>query len=322
MTRLPRPDGFVLAMLSAVLLASLYPHLGASDGPLHLDAITTAGVSLVFLLAGMGLSTEHMRAGAANWRLHLTIQTSTFVLFPVIGFIVTALCRPLLPHELLTGFFFLCALPSTISTSIAMTSLARGNVAGAIFNATLSSLLGMVLTPVLMGLWLSSAGHGTSLIDQLKAIAAELLLPFAAGQLLHPWLGRWITRNKQITSKVDRAVIVLIVYASFCDAAQRGLWRDYGWQTLLEVLAFTILMLGLVLSITRSVARRMNFSIEDEIAAVFCGSKKSLATGVPMAKLLFSGSSLGLILLPIMFYHQLQLLVCSVIAKRYQRREA
>lgn len=324
-----RIDGFMLGMLGAVVLGALYPAIGASGGVLHLQTVTTVGVSLVFLLSGAGLSTERLRAGAANWRLHLLVQLSTYGLFPLIGLALTRLAAPWLPAELLSGFFFLCVLPSTISTSIAMTSLARGNVAGAIFNATLSALLGMVLTPLLMGLWQHAAGQSAaagapSLLDQFLSIAEQLLLPFAAGQFLRRWIGKWIERNKAITSKVDRGTILLIVYNSFCDAAQAGLWRDYGVLTLLQVLLITGTLLALVLTLTRLAARRAGFNVEDEIAAVFCGSKKSLATGVPMAKLMFAGSggaTLGLIVLPIMFYHQLQLIVCSTMARRYADRD-
>jgi len=322
LSQLPRPDNFVLIMLGAVILAAIYPPLGSSGGPLHLETVTTVGVSLVFLLSGAGLSTDRLRAGAYNWRLHLMIQLSTFVMFPIIGLGLTFVSKSVVPDDLRIGIFFLCTLPSTISTSIAMTSLARGNVAGAIFNATLSSLLGMVVTPLLMSLWINSGGQGKSLIDQLISIGEQLLLPFIAGQLLRPMIGDWISRNKEITNKIDRGVIVLIVYNSFCNSSEEGLWHNYGWQVLAQTFVVTGLLLFCVLNLTRFIARRIGFNVEDEIAAVFCGSKKSLAAGIPIAKLMFAGGpSLGLIVLPIMFYHQLQLLVGSVMAKRYSERE-
>jgi sodium/bile acid cotransporter 7 len=206
-----------------------------------------------------------------------------------------------------------------------MTTLARGNVAGAVFNATVSSLLGMLITPLLVSVWLHTSGQGLSLQRQLLDVAEQLLLPFIAGQLLRPLLAGWVTRNKNVTGKVDRAVILLIVYNSFCDSTKAGLWSNYGILTLLQTLLLAGGLLAIVLTATTFISQRFGFSIEDEITAVFCGSKKSLATGVPMAKLLFGGSAagasaLGLIVLPIMFYHQLQLLVCSVIARRYAQR--
>jgi sodium/bile acid cotransporter 7 len=316
-----RDQGFVLAMIAAVCLAALAPRIGTSGGPLHLERWTVVGVSLVFLLSGAGLSTENLKAGVRNWRLHLFVQSSTYVLFPLLGILVTLAAGAALPRDLLIGVFYLCALSSTVSTSIAMTSMARGNIAGAIFNATLSSLLGMVLTPVLMTLWLHTRGQGMPLGEQFLKISQQLLLPFVVGQILRPWIGTWLLRHKTITGKVDRAAILLIVYNAFCDSTAAGLWSDYGWRTLAQTLLLTAGLLSIVLVITTVAARRFGFSTEDEITGVFCGSKKSLATGVPMAKLLFgTATPLGLIVLPIMFYHQLQLFVCSYLAQRYAAR--
>ncbi len=313
-----RPDGFVLAMIAAVALAAVSPRIGASGGPLHLEHWTVIGVSLVFLLSGAGLSIESLRAGVRNWRLHLLVQSSTYLLFPLLGVSVALIAGRLFPHDLLTGFFYLCALSSTISTSIAMTSLARGNIAAAIFNATLSSLLGIVLTPLLMSLWLHTYGQGAAFGEQFLKIAQQLLLPFLAGQLLRPWIGTWLLRHKNVTSKVDRGTILLIVYNAFCDSTAAGLWTNYGWATLAQTLLLAGGLLTTVLVLTTVAARGLGFTIEDEIAGVFCGSKKSLATGVPMAKLLFgTATPLGLIVLPIMVYHQLQLFVCSYLAQRY-----
>jgi sodium/bile acid cotransporter 7 len=321
--RIAMPDGFVIAMLAAVIVAALAPSIGASGGPLHLGTVTAIGIALVFFLNGAALSPQNLKAGAANWRLHLTIQLSTFVLFPMIGLAVAFTTKAWFARDLLTGLIYLCALSSTISTSIAMTALARGNVAGAIFNATLSSLLGMLITPLVMSVWLKTSGESMPLADQFLKILRQLFLPFVTGQLLRPWVGGWITRHKPVTGKLDRFVILLIVYNSFCDSTLAGLWTDHGWVVLVETFVLTSGLLAIVLSATTGIARRLGFSIEDEIAAVFCGSKKSLATGIPMAKLLFgAGSSLGLIVLPLMFYHQLQLVVCTVLAQRYAGRPA
>jgi len=313
-------------MLCVVVLAALFPALGASGGVLRLDTVTVAGVALVFLLSGANLSPESLRAGFGHWRLHLLVQSSTFVMFPLLGAAIALLLRPWLPDDLLLGVFFLCALPSTVSTSIAMTSLARGNVAAAIFNATLSSVIGMLATPLLLALWLRwsghSGGHGSvSTGEQIKNIALQLLLPFVLGQLLRPWLRPLLVRYKTATSRVDRGVIVLIVYSAFCDSTRAGIWTDYGARLLLETLALTGGLLALALVLTRFASRQMGFGIADESAAVFCGSKKSLANGIPMAKLLFPGTPIGAIVLPVMIYHQLQLLVCSTLARRYAERQ-
>nr|WP_299698478.1 bile acid:sodium symporter family protein [Hydrocarboniphaga sp.] len=319
-------DRFLAAMIASVALASLWPTLGASGGPLHLDLVTELGVSLVFFFAGAGLSFASLKDGVTNWRLHLLVQLSTFALFPLIGMAFVVASEDFFPRDLLSGFFFLCALPSTISTSIAMTQLARGNVAGAIFNATLSSLLGMVLTPLLVNLYLHSAGHsgghGGSLLDQFAKIAGQLFLPLVLGQLTRRWIAGWISRNKGRVTLSDRVVILLIVYNAFSDSAAAGIWSQYGWQTLAQTFVLTAALLATVLAITRFFARRAGFKVEDEIAGVFCGSKKSLAVGVPMAKLLLGNTPLGMIVLPLMIYHQLQLFVCTLLARRYASRPA
>ncbi|EHP42933.1 putative sodium-dependent transporter [Cupriavidus basilensis OR16] len=297
-------DGFVLIMLSAIGIALLAPQIGAGDGPLHLGMVTNLGVALVFFLHGAALSRDKLVAGARHWRLHFGL-------------------RNMLPAELLLGVFYLCALPSTVSSSVAMTSMARGNVPGAIFNATISGLIGMAVTPLLMGLVISASGASMPLGKALTGVALQLLLPFALGQLARPLIGSWLAKKKQITNKIDRGVIVLIVYSSFCDATAAGLWHKYSWETIGAVMALAAVLLVVILATTTFTARRLGFSVEDEITAVFCGSKKSLANGIPMAKILFAGHpALGLLVLPLMVYHQLQLIVCSVIASRYASRDA
>ena len=229
--------------------------------------------------------------------------------------------RKVLPPELLLGVFYLCALPSTVSSSVAMTSMARGNVPAAIFNATISGLIGMLVTPLLMGLVISASGS-MPLGKALLGVALQLLLPFALGQVARPLIGNWLAKKKQVTNKIDRGVIVLIVYSSFCDATAAGLWHKYHWQMIASVMALAAVLLFVILCTTTFTARRMGFPVEDEITAVFCGSKKSLANGIPMAKILFAGHpALGLLVLPLMVYHQLQLIVCSVIASRYANRD-
>lgn len=314
-------DWFLRSMLLAVLVASLFPDIGRSGGWLHLEKLTDYGIALVFFLHGMGIPTEQLKAGLGNWRLHLVVQGFTFVVFPLIFLILRPGLATVLPPMLLLGFFYLCVLPSTITSSVALTGVAQGNVPAAIFNATLSSLLGIAITPLLVSLMLSTTGAEISFRDAVSNIATLLLLPFAAGQFLHPWLGRQFLRFKRHTSLLDRSVIILLVLVAFSDAVAGGLWRDYGVGLLLITLAGTTLLLALVLFLTRTAARLLGFSTADEIVTVFCGSKKTLAAGLPMAKVLFGAQpGLGLIVLPIMFYHQLQLVVCSVLAQRYARR--
>ncbi|HET8730526.1 MAG TPA: bile acid:sodium symporter family protein, partial [Moraxellaceae bacterium] len=313
-------DGFLRSMLLAVAIASLFPALGKSGGTLHIDAITNYGVALVFFLHGIGIPRERMRAGLAHWRVHVPVQAFTFLVFPLLFWLFRPLLAMMFPPMLLLGFFYLCALPSTITSSVALTGAARGNVPAAIFNATLSSLLGVVLTPLLVSVMAPVTGVAPSLKTAMLDIASLLLLPFVVGQLLHPRLWPLLAPHRRYTGLLDRGIVVMLVFASFSDSVAAGLWRDYHASTLLLTLTGTGLLLTIVLLLTRSVARLTGLRREDEIVVVFCGSKKTLAAGVPMAKVLFGAHpGLGLIVLPVMFYHQLQLVVCAALAQRYAR---
>ncbi len=314
-------DWFLRGMVIAVVIASFFPDIGKTGGLMHLDAFINAGVAMVFFLHGMGIPTEQMKTGIRNWRLHLVVQGFTFVVFPLLFIIFRFAFGHWLPPMLLLGFFYLCVLPSTITSSVAMTGMARGNVPAAIFNATLSSLIGIVATPALVSLMAATTGEGPAFGKAVLDIATLLLLPFVAGQLLHPVFGEWFAARKKYTQLADRSIILLLVFSAFSDSVAAGLWTDYGASILLVTLAGVAVLLAIVLRLTRWSARALKFNTEDEIVAVFCGSKKTLAAGVPMAKVLFGAHpGLGLIVLPIMFYHQLQLMVCAALAQRYASR--
>jgi solute carrier family 10 (sodium/bile acid cotransporter), member 7 len=316
-------EWFLLGMLAAVVLASLFPEYGSDSGPLHAPTLTKAGIALVFFLHGIGLPLESLRRGLLSWRIHLVIQSLTYIAFPLLWLLLDALFGHWLPAGLRLGFAYLCVLPSTISSSVAMTALGRGNVPVAIFNATLSSLLGIVLTPLLVSLLMETAAHGLSLLDTMLDIAQLLLLPLAVGQLLRPLIGHWFARIKHYTNHVDRLVILMLVYAAFCNSVQSGLWQRHGVGLVAVTLAGAALILAIVLAGSSALARLLRFRREDEVAIVFCGSKKTLASGVPMAALIFGAHpDLGMIVLPIMLYHQLQLFVCALMAHRYARRAA
>jgi sodium/bile acid cotransporter 7 len=307
-------------MVGAVVLASLAPGLGRSGGPLHADAATDLGIVAVFFLHGVGLSPERLRAGAARWRVHTFVQASTFVVFPLLGLALRALAGPFLPPDLTIGLLFLCALPSTITSSVAMTAVARGNVVVALFNATLSSLIGVVVTPLLVGAMLGASGDLPLAAAMLK-VTKLLVAPVVVGLLAHRRLGHVLAAHRSATTVFDRLVVLFIVWVAFCDSVTAGLWTRFGAATIALAAAGAALLLAVVLSLTRRAARLLRFEVEDEIAAVFCGSVKALAVGIPMSRALFGGHpGLGVIVLPIMFYHQLQLFTCSVLAERYARR--
>jgi sodium/bile acid cotransporter 7 len=310
-------DAFLLGLVSMVGLAWVLPDFGRSGGVLRMDAVAGYGVALVFLLYGLTLPPERMKAGLVNWRLHLLVQVSTFLLFPVLAWACAGLAAGRVNPDLMLGFFFLAALPSTISSSVAMTSIARGNVAGAIFNATLSSLIGVVLTPLWVNWYLSSSGASLDLGRVLVKIVLLVLLPIVLGQLLRPWLKGWLERNMGWLKTLDRITILLIVFNSFSDSVVEGVWEGQGGVALLAS-AGALALFAFVFLLLRLVCRLVGFDREDTIAGVFCGTKKSLATGVPMAKIMFGASPvLGLIIAPTILYHLIQLVAAGIIARRW-----
>lgn len=317
-----RPDWFLVGMVAATGLAWLAPGPGAEGGWLHPELLTKAGVALIFFLHGLALSFAALRSGALNWQLHTVVQACTFLFFPMLGLALVAVLQGRVSPGLVLGVFYLCALPSTVSSSVAMTAAARGNVGGAVFNATLSSLLGVVLTPVWVAVVMKTAGQTQPLGPVILDLVQWLILPLAAGQLLRPWLGAWAARHKRTINVVDRLTILLLVYTSFSDSFKQRVWSGYGAGQLIAVVALCGGIFALVMLATGGVSRALGFSRADRIAAMFCGSKKTLASGVPMAKLIFGAHpAIGLILLPIMIYHPLQLVICGVLAERWRRQE-
>ena len=314
-------DGFLLALAAIVAAAVLWPGPGATGGPLHIDWIATYGVAVVFFLYGLTLAPEKLHQGASHWRLHLTIQLATFVLFPALMLLVLLPFRGGLPSPVQTGFFYLAALPSTVSSSVAMTSLARGNVPVAIFNATLSSLLGVFLTPLLMAWFASTTGTAIPLLPVIGKVVLLVLVPIIVGQVARRWLAAWAARHIKAIRLADRAIILAIVYNSFANSMVEGIWTEHEASLLVEMIAGVVVLFFVVYGTLAVVCRVLGFNLPDRIACLFCGSKKSLAAGVPMAKLIFNGDpALGLIIAPIMLYHFFQLVIVSVIANRYARR--
>ncbi|WP_031371294.1 bile acid:sodium symporter family protein [Lysobacter antibioticus] len=313
-----RVDSFTLALLAAVALAWWFPLGGAPAAAL--DGFTDIAIAALFFLHGARLSREAILAGALHWRLHLLIFASTFVLFPLLGLALKPLSGRLLTPELYLGLLFLCTLPSTVQSSIAFTSMAGGNVPAAVCSASASSLLGVFLTPLLMSALAGAQGAMADPAEAIAKITLQLLLPFVAGHLLRRWIGGWVERRRALLRYTDQGTVLLVVYTAFAASVATGLWQSTPVQALYVVFGVCALLLAAVMLATTFAARRLGFSREDEIAIVFCGSKKSLATGVPMAKILFASSALGAIVLPVMVFHQIQLIVCAQVARRYARR--
>ena len=312
------PDRFTCALIVTVALATVLPCRGAAAGVF--EALTDVAIALLFFLHGAKLSREAVVAGATHWRLHLTVLASTFALFPLLGLLLRPVLAPLVTPELYLGVLFLCALPSTVQSSIAFTSIARGNVAAAICSASASSLLGIVITPLLVGVMLESHGQGGMSWDAIGSITLQLFVPFVAGQIAQRWIGGWVAQHRGLVAYVDQGSILLVVYTAFSAAVLQGLWKQVPLPVLGGLLVVNAVLLAIALLVTRYGARALGFDRADEITIVFCGSKKSLASGVPMAKVLFAGHPLGTIVLPIMLFHQIQLMTCAVLARRYAAR--
>ncbi|MEV7416253.1 bile acid:sodium symporter family protein [Streptomyces sp. NPDC089919] len=312
--RIPKPpvDPYVLALLGTVGLAALLPARGGFAGVA--EGAADGAVALLFFLYGARLSTREAMDGLRHWRLHLTVLLCTFAVFPLLGLAARVLVPHVLTPPLYDGFLFLCLVPSTIQSSIAFTSIARGNVPAAICAGSFSSLAGIVLTPLLAALLLGSGGGGFSL-DALGKIVVQLLLPFLAGQFGRRWVGGLVVRHKKALGYVDRGSILLVVYSAFSAGMAAGIWHRVSPGRFGALLAAEAVLLAVMLAVTWYGAGRLGFDRADRIAVQFAGSKKSLAAGLPMASVLF-GAQAGLAVLPLMLFHQMQLMVCAVIARR------
>jgi sodium/bile acid cotransporter 7 len=315
------PDSFTVMLLCSVAIASVLPCQG--QAAVVFSNITTVAIGLLFFLHGAKLSREAMVSGLTNWRLHLLVLASTFVMFPLLGLAIKPLATSVLPPELYVGILFLCTLPSTVQSSIAFTSVAKGNVAAAVCSASASNFAGIFITPLLVGTLIvqGAAAPGGSTMDAVLSIVKQLLLPFLAGQFLRPWIGAWVDRHKPMLKIVDQGSILLVVYTAFSESVNEGLWHKLSLPTLVGLGVLCCVLLAIALGLATFASRRMGFSREDEITIVFCGSKKSLSSGVPMAKVLFAPGALGMVILPVMLFHQIQLMVCAVLAARWAERK-
>lgn len=312
------PDNMTLCLIAVVIAASLFPVSGQAAEAF--DGLTNAAIALLFFMHGAKLSRAAIIAGMSHWRLHSLVFACTFLLFPLLGLGLKPVLLPLVGDDLYLGILFLCALPATVQSAIAFTSLARGNVAAAVCSAATSSLLGIFVTPLLVLLMIGAQAGESNTLDAIGKIVVQLLLPFIAGQIASRWIGGWVTRNKAWLKSVDQGSILLVVFGAFSHAVVEGIWQQVPLAQLAGLVVACCLLLALVLFIVSFLARRAGFNTEDRITILFAGSKKSLATGVPMAQVLFAGGALGALILPLMLFHQIQLMVCAVLAEHYARR--
>ncbi|WP_262707513.1 bile acid:sodium symporter family protein [Larkinella soli] len=312
-------DWFLLALLAMIGLAYLWPKPGIQEGPFSLSSLAGYGVSLIFFFYGLRLSLEKLRVGLSNWRLHLTVHLTTFVLFPLLILAARSLFADDPADPLWLGAFYMAALPSTVSSSVVMVSIAGGNLPAAIFNASISSLIGVFLTPVWMGLVLAAGSGDYDLGSIIGKLALQVIAPVILGMLLNRWGGAFAERHKKALRYFDQTVILLIVYTSFCESFSRRMFQNLSLEDFLVLSACMLGLFFLVFGMVLLISRLMGFSREDRITALFCGSKKSLVQGSVMVNVLFPGTIAGIALLPIMIYHGLQLIAASILAQAMAR---
>ncbi|MEK0087539.1 bile acid:sodium symporter family protein [Corynebacterium sp. KPL4072] len=314
---LKKPDPLIVLIILAVILAVIAPARG--DFAETFGQLTNVAIAFLFFLYGARLSTQEALNGLKHWRLHLTILAFTFVVYPLIGIAL----RPLtafISHDMYLGILFLTLVPSTVQSSVAFTSIAKGNVAGAIVSASTSNLVGVFITPALVMLLMGTGGGVHIDTSVFGEIALLLLAPFILGQLTRRWVGKFA--QSKATKVVDRGSIAMVVYSAFSKGVVDGIWSSISIWELAFLVAFAAIFVAFMLWLTKKVSEKLGFKRADAVAIEFCGSKKSLATGLPIASVIFAsgGTSLGLLILPLMIYHQVQLMMCSWLASRYAQR--
>jgi sodium/bile acid cotransporter 7 len=316
-------DGFIVMLIAMIVLAKLWPQIGAKESMLPLSDIANVGVSVIFFFYGLRLSPKKLMEGISNWRLHLLIQTTTFLLFPLIVLMTQFLTGSMVNETIWLGVFFVACLPSTVSSAVVMVSIAGGNIPAAIFNASLSMLIGVFITPLLMGLYMGASTGSFDMGPIIIKLLLQVLLPVVLGILLNSKWGAFAERNRKRLRYFDQSIILLIVYTAFCESFAKKMFEGYSWEFLLLLGAGMVAMFYSVYGIVYVISRLLHFTREDKITAQFCGSKKSLVHGTVMAKVLFPlNPNMGIILLPIMMYHALQLITVSIIAQWFRRKLA
>ncbi len=312
-----RIDWFLMSIIAAAVVASIWPALGV--GETIISWTTKVMIFILFFLYGARLHPDEALKGLKHWRLHLTILAFTFVVFPIIGMALGVLSPLVIPQPLYAGLLYVTLVPSTVQSSINFTSIARGNVAGAIVSASTSNLLGVVITPMLVILLMGTTGNAVIRFESVLDIVAQILLPFAIGQVSRRWTAAWVEGHKKLKF-FDQGTIVLVVYAAFSSGIREGMWGMVSIPDLIVLTIVCAVILAFMLWLTWWSALKLGFNRADAIAIQMCGTKKSLATGLPMAMVLFAGQPIGLLMLPLMVFHQMQLMVCSVLASRYGRQ--
>ncbi|QMW05221.1 bile acid:sodium symporter family protein [Spirosoma foliorum] len=314
-------DWFIFALLAMIGLAKLWPEPGIQEGIFSLSTLATYGVSLIFFFYGLKLNFSQLREGLRNHRLHLVIHLTTFVVFPAVVLAARSLFLTPDTELLWLGIFYVAALPSTVSSSVVMVSIAGGNLPAAIFNASISSLIGVFITPIWMSFLLANTTGQYDLAGVIGKLTLQVILPVVLGLLLNKRLGWLASQHKTALRYFDQFTILLIVYTAFCESFALHSFEKISASDLLWLATLMLALFFLIYGLITFLSRLLNFNREDRITALFCGSKKSLVQGSVMANVLFPGSMAGIALLPIMIYHALQLIVASILAQAMARRQ-
>lgn len=319
MKRIPfLPDTYTFLLIGTVILASFIP----ADGTfaIALKYVTTAAIALLFFLHGAKLSRQAIINGLTQWRLHALILSCTFLFFPVMGFALRPVLQPLVNHELYLGVLFLCMLPATVQSAVALTSIAGGNVPASVCSASFSTLLGILVAPFLVNSLIIPTTGSAATLDSVIKIFMQLMLPFLAGHFLRPYFDTVFRKAGKSLSFIDRGSILLVIYSAFSAAVVSGIWQKVSLTMIAGLVLISLIFLALAMAYVYSLASWLNFSPQDRVTALFGGAQKSLATGVPMSQVLFSSATAGIMVLPVMLFHVLQLIISSMIAQQWNRR--
>ncbi|CAM4363124.1 bile acid:sodium symporter family protein [Zobellia roscoffensis] len=316
-------DGFVLSVIAIIGIAYVFPQWGVPGSNIPINTISTIGVSLIFFFYGLKLSPQKLKSGIKNWKLHLLVQASTFVIFPLLILIFRPLLQTQERETIWLAFFFLAALPSTVSSSVVMVSIAKGNIPAAIFNASISGIIGVLITPLWMGLFVQNAQSNFDFTDIYTKLIVQIILPVIVGFLLQRFLGELAQKYGKQLTLFDKSIILLIIYKSFAESFEGSVFSSVSILDLVFLLLGVVILFWVVFFLTGFLARKMRFSLEDQITAQFCGTKKSLVHGTVFSKILFNNMiSIGIILLPLMLFHATQLLIISVVASKMSKKDA
>ncbi|WP_452228335.1 MULTISPECIES: bile acid:sodium symporter family protein [unclassified Lacinutrix] len=315
-------DGFVLSIIAVIGLAYIFPQWGTAESPIPIDTISAIGISLIFFFYGLKLSPTKLKEGIKNWKLHLLIQASTFLIFPLLVLIFRPLIQNKEQEIIWLAFFFLAALPSTVSSSVVMVSIAKGNIPAAIFNASISGIIGVILTPLWMGLFVQHTETDFSFMDIYVKLIVQIILPVIFGILLQRFLGEFAHKHAKLLTRFDKSIILLIIYKSFASSFADNLFSSISILDIFLLFIAVLILFGILFFLTGFLAKKMKFKNEDQITAQFCGTKKSLVHGTVFSKIIFGNmASIGIILLPIMLYHAIQLLIISIVASKISSKE-